>query len=243
MSDVQVYLVGQDVGVLSRQNGQFVIDVPPGNYELRAERIGLRTQSRQITVAAGQNLEVNFDMAQQALALDEVVVTGTADAARRREVGNTIAQIPAAPLSLPNVPISSVEWVEVARGVQGIRVVQGVDGVPVELYFVGVQLDAAGASGAQAAAAAAPGAPRGQATVPPPAAPQPSQARSGIAAARAAAAPDSVIVPSPSLMTLPLPDGWRQLAQRFRGGWVIIRAPLSDQRLRQLLALAGAPPS
>jgi hypothetical protein len=42
-------------------------------------------------------------------------------------------------------------------------------------------------------------------------------------------------------MSLPLPTGWRQLAQRFRGGLVIIRAPLSDARLRELLALAGAP--
>jgi TonB-dependent starch-binding outer membrane protein SusC len=94
LSDVQVYLVGANIGGITRQTGQYLmINVPAGSYELRAERIGLSTVSRQITVAAGGTVEENFQLAAQALGLDEIVVTGTAGAARRREVGNQVAQI------------------------------------------------------------------------------------------------------------------------------------------------------
>src|SRR5688572_20732272 len=99
LSEVQIYLVGANLGSLSRANGAFVIvNVPAGSYELRAERIGLTTVTRQITVAAGQTQEVNFEMSSQALGLDEIVVTGTAGASRRREIGNSIAQINTAEL-------------------------------------------------------------------------------------------------------------------------------------------------
>jgi outer membrane receptor protein involved in Fe transport len=105
LSDVQVYIVGQNMGSLSRQNGAYVIlNVPPGSYELRAERIGLTPLTRQITVAAGQQVEVNFELALQALGLDEIVVTGTAGAATRREVGNSITQINT--VDLPDRPTS-----------------------------------------------------------------------------------------------------------------------------------------
>jgi TonB-dependent starch-binding outer membrane protein SusC len=94
LADVQVFLVGANLGSLSRTNGAFVIvSVPAGQYELRAERIGLTAVSKQITVAAGQAIEESFTLVPQALGLDEIVVTGTAGAARRREVGNLVTQI------------------------------------------------------------------------------------------------------------------------------------------------------
>ena len=53
----------------------------------------------QISVAAGQTVEADFSMQSVALGLDEIVVTGTAGAARRREIGNTVSQI-----DVPNLP-------------------------------------------------------------------------------------------------------------------------------------------
>ena len=49
--------------------------------------------TQQVTVAAGQTAQVDFRLTSQALGLDEIVVTGAAGAARRREIGNTISQI------------------------------------------------------------------------------------------------------------------------------------------------------
>src|SRR6185503_3932417 len=61
-------------------------------------------------VAAGQVLEVNFELSAQALGLDEIVVTGTAGAARRREVGNSVAQINT--VDLPDRPTSVMDMLQ-----------------------------------------------------------------------------------------------------------------------------------
>jgi outer membrane receptor protein involved in Fe transport len=115
---VQVFLEGSDFGSMTRQNGRYVItNVPPGTYTLRAERIGLTVGTRQITVGAGASLEQNFTLAVQALGLDEIVVTGTAGAARRREVGNSIAQIDAA--SRLDKPVDATDMLQsVAPGIE-----------------------------------------------------------------------------------------------------------------------------
>jgi TonB-dependent starch-binding outer membrane protein SusC len=106
LSEVQVFLEGVQLGGLTRANGRFLIlNVPAGSYRLVAARIGLGTVSQQIEVTAGGTVEVDFKMDRQALGLDEIVVTGTAGAARRREVGNSISQINTAelPQRAPNV--------------------------------------------------------------------------------------------------------------------------------------------
>ena len=103
VSEVQVYLPASGLGSLTRANGSFILlEVPVGTHEIRAERIGLATATQQITVSADQVTEVNFQLQTQALGLDEIVVTGTAGAARRREIGNSIAQIN--PSDLPERP-------------------------------------------------------------------------------------------------------------------------------------------
>ncbi len=99
MPSVQVYLVGTGLGTLTNSNGRYlVVNVPAGSYTLRAERLGYGTQDVQIEVTGGQTLTQDFALESEALGLDEIVVTGTAGAARRREVGNTIAQLDVADL-------------------------------------------------------------------------------------------------------------------------------------------------
>ncbi len=94
VESVQVHLVGTGLGTLSRDNGRFIIlNVPAGTYTLRAERIGYTAVEEEITVGAGATVQQDFALAAQALGLDEIVVTGTAGAARRREVGNSISQL------------------------------------------------------------------------------------------------------------------------------------------------------
>ena len=94
LGQVQVYITNSSFGGLTRNDGRFLLlNVPAGTHTLRAEQIGLGAIEREITVAAGQTVTVDFEMEAQALGLDEIVVTGTAGAARRREIGNTIAQI------------------------------------------------------------------------------------------------------------------------------------------------------
>lgn len=109
LAGVQVYLEGSALGALTRQNGRYVIsNVPPARYQLRAERIGMTLALREITVGPGATIEANFSLEVKALGLDEIVVTGTAGAARRREIGNSITQINVAALPQRPVDVSSM---------------------------------------------------------------------------------------------------------------------------------------
>lgn len=99
---VQISLVGTQQGTVTAANGRYLIpNVAPGTYTLRVERLGVMTQTQEITVAAGERVQVDFVLQVQALALDQIVVTGTAGAARRREIGNSIAQIDVARVAAP----------------------------------------------------------------------------------------------------------------------------------------------
>ncbi len=94
ISEVQVFVQGLQIGGLSRADGRFLIlNVPAGTHELRAERIGYGAVSQSVTIAADGTAVVDFQLQSQALGLDEIVVTGTAGASRRREIGNSITQL------------------------------------------------------------------------------------------------------------------------------------------------------
>ena len=102
LQSVQMSLVDSGLGTLSNANGRFLIlNVPAGSYTLRAERLGYATQDVTITVTAGGTVTQDFRMESQALGLDEIIVTGTAGAARRREIGNTIGSVSVADVIEP----------------------------------------------------------------------------------------------------------------------------------------------
>ncbi|MGD8319951.1 MAG: SusC/RagA family TonB-linked outer membrane protein [Gemmatimonadota bacterium] len=109
VSEAQVFIVGTQQGSLTASNGRYLIqNVAVGSYQLRVIRIGYETQTQDVTVVAGQVVQVNFTLADQALGLDEIVVTGTAGAARRREVGNSISQISVADMPAPSASVDQL---------------------------------------------------------------------------------------------------------------------------------------
>ncbi len=102
LGSAQVYLVGTGIGTLTNAEGRFLLlNVPPGSYTIRVERIGYATGNQEVTVQAGASTDVRFELQEVALGLDEIVVTGTAGAARRREVGNSISQLSTAEIIEP----------------------------------------------------------------------------------------------------------------------------------------------
>jgi len=98
----QVALVGTGLGTLTNPNGKYtIVNVPAKEYRLRAQMIGHRPIENPVTVTAGSTVTQDFVLRKQVIALDEVVVTGTAGAARQREVGNAVGQIDASKLNEP----------------------------------------------------------------------------------------------------------------------------------------------
>ena len=101
----QVYLEGPGLGTLTDGSGQFQLaNVPPGTQTLIVERFGYRSASETVTVTAGEATSVDFAIAVAALALDEIVVTGTGVATEKRKLGHTIATLDAA--ELESAPIA-----------------------------------------------------------------------------------------------------------------------------------------
>ena len=124
---VQVFVSDLDVGALTQANGQYLLsDVPVGTHTLTVQRLGYRSLSQQVTVTADETVAMDFGLTREALALEEILVTGTAGQARRREIGNSIAQVNLGELVESEV-ITGVEDLLTAR-VPGLTVMQSNSG-------------------------------------------------------------------------------------------------------------------
>lgn len=94
ISAAQITIPGTGIGALTGGNGNFtLVNVPVGTHQVRSERLGYSTAEATATVEAGQTVQINLTMDEQALALDELVVTGAAGASRRREVAHGVAEV------------------------------------------------------------------------------------------------------------------------------------------------------
>lgn len=116
----QVRAVGTALGALTDGQGRFRIEGLPDQAEIQLEvdMIGFRTARR--TVRTG-DLNVRIELQVSALALDAIVVTGTAGQARRREVGNSIVQIDVGQIA---EPVGTVDQALAGRAA-GVSVLRG----------------------------------------------------------------------------------------------------------------------
>ena len=111
---VQVFVLGPDIGALSQADGRYVIlNVPVGTHRIRAVRIGYETVTLDVTVGSGATVVQDFLMSLQALAMDEIVVTGVPGGTRMRAIGNSVERLDASEIALLT-PVASVQ--DVLRG-------------------------------------------------------------------------------------------------------------------------------
>lgn len=109
----QVILRGTTYGAAANLDGEYLVRaIPPGKYTVQVRFVGYRTVTEEVTITAGETLERNFKLTATAIQIDEVVVTGTAVAAERRSLGNTISTINTRELG--QAPVSSLS--EVLQG-------------------------------------------------------------------------------------------------------------------------------
>jgi TonB-linked SusC/RagA family outer membrane protein len=109
VSNAQVSIVGTTISTLTDAEGRFLFtSVAAGTVTLSVSRIGYGATQRTVTVETDESVVVNFELTSHALALDEIVVTGTAGGAQRRAIGNVVERIDAG-ASLAVVPIADVQ--------------------------------------------------------------------------------------------------------------------------------------
>jgi TonB-dependent starch-binding outer membrane protein SusC len=110
ISDVQVTITGRPIGGVTNSTGDYTIPaVPAGTHELVARRIGYARTARTVTVSTGAETRADFTLRVTASTLDAVVVTGTAGAAERRTLGNSITQLDVADLTQKTTVVNVTE--------------------------------------------------------------------------------------------------------------------------------------
>jgi TonB-dependent SusC/RagA subfamily outer membrane receptor len=109
LANVQVVVAGTRIGAATKEDGSFVIlNVPAGAQRVQARLLGYAPTEKPVTVTTGGTSTVDFSLSPATMALEEVVITGTAGSARKREVGNSISQLkiadaPEAPTNVSNL--------------------------------------------------------------------------------------------------------------------------------------------
>ena len=94
LAGVQVFIEGTGIGGLSNAGGRYLLaSVPAGQVTITAQLIGYATAEQTTTVTADATAALNFELTEQALGLDEIVVTGVAGGTQRRAVGNVVERV------------------------------------------------------------------------------------------------------------------------------------------------------
>jgi outer membrane receptor protein involved in Fe transport len=107
LAGAQIAIQGTTIGTMANPQGRYLIlNVPVGTHTIEVTRLGFAMGTLQVTVGAGETAVADFALRTEAINLDELVVTGTAGSARRREIGNTVGVISSDDLEAQ--PITSV---------------------------------------------------------------------------------------------------------------------------------------
>jgi len=94
INGAQVSIEGTSRGALTNANGRFLItQVPAGAHTLQVVYLGYGSQSQEVTITSGGTTEANFRLDVSAVAMDEIVVTGTAGAVERRKIGVALGSL------------------------------------------------------------------------------------------------------------------------------------------------------
>ena len=103
----QVAIPELNIGVLANNVGRYLLpNVGAGTHTVQVQYIGYTTSTAEVTVTAGAAAIQDFDLRSEAISLEGVIVTGTAGAARRREIGNSVSQLNEE--AFQSAPISNV---------------------------------------------------------------------------------------------------------------------------------------
>src|SRR5688572_12942404 len=128
LSDAQVIVVGTDRTGVTNANGEFSITgVPSGPQRIRVRRIGFGPSERAVDVETGATARAEFILGVTATDLEAVVVTGTAGAAERRTIGNSVTQLNVAEIAEKSTVLNVTDVLQART--PGVTILPG-SGIP-----------------------------------------------------------------------------------------------------------------
>lgn len=91
---VSISVKGTTIGTATDATGHYrLLNLPIGKITIKAQSVGYQPMEKEVFIRQGETQEVNFDLKEDVLGLDEVVVTGDRNEKNRREASvivNTI---------------------------------------------------------------------------------------------------------------------------------------------------------
>ncbi len=83
---VNIYIENTTLGTTTDVTGHYIlVDLPLGEYTVVAKMIGYKIQKKTVVLKANETLEVKFDLEEEFIRVDEVVITGTKTFKRQTE--------------------------------------------------------------------------------------------------------------------------------------------------------------
>lgn len=89
-----VSVKGTTIGITTDESGHYqLINLPEGKLIIIAQSLGYKPQEQEITIKAGETKELKFDLEQDVLGLEEVVITGDRNATNRVESSTIVTSL------------------------------------------------------------------------------------------------------------------------------------------------------
>ena len=127
-----VLIVGTTIGTAANVTGSYVItNVPAGTYTLKASAVGYKAVTVSITVTSGAKTTQNFQLAEDVLQMEGVVITGTAGGSgiSKKEASFSITSITPRDIEQLSPPSTAAAlnlvpgvWSESSGGVAGANI-------------------------------------------------------------------------------------------------------------------------
>lgn len=88
---INITIKGTTIGTSTDATGHFYLkNLPTGDYIIVASAVGYKTIEQKIKLLKGKTIEVNFEMEEDAIMLDNVVVSANRNETKRREASNIV---------------------------------------------------------------------------------------------------------------------------------------------------------
>lgn len=95
IQDISIVVANTSFGTVTDAGGNYSLQVnlSPGTYQLNFSGIGFRASSQSIQIGSSGNVTASAQLVQDALKMDEVVITGVSAGTTRRQLGNYISTV------------------------------------------------------------------------------------------------------------------------------------------------------
>ena len=91
---VSVVVVGTNIGVITDATGHYLIkNMTPGTYTIEVSTVGYVPQTKKVKMVAGETTELEFELEEDAVTLDQIVVSSNRSETLKREAPSLVSVV------------------------------------------------------------------------------------------------------------------------------------------------------